>query len=115
MSRVIAEASVFHAIADPTRRAILDLLRDGEQAVSSLLESFRFTQSALSQHLAVLRNAGLVLVRKAGRQRFYRLRARPLREVSEWVAYYDKFWNERLDNLGKYLEKAHGPRRRQGS
>lgn len=110
MSRIVADASVFHAIADPTRRAILDLLRDGELAVSALLESFRFTQSALSQHLGVLRNAGLVLVRKAGRQRFYRLRAKPLKEVSSWVAYYDKFWTERLDNLGKYLEKEHGPR-----
>lgn len=108
MSRAVADASVFHAIADPTRRAVLDLLRDGEQAVSALLASFRFTQSALSQHLAILRDAGLVLVRKEGRQRFYRLRAKPLREVSDWVAYYDQFWTHRLDKLGQYLEKKHG-------
>lgn len=108
MARVTATINVFDAIADPTRRAILDLLRDGERGVSALLESFRVTQSAISQHLAVLRNAGLVLVRKEGRQRLYRIEPSALKQVADWVAYYDKFWDERIDNLGRFLEKRHG-------
>ena len=103
--------SPFDAIADPSRRAILDLLREGERCVSALLESFTFSQPALSQHLAVLRRARLVVVRKAGRQRLYRLNAAPLQAVHDWVEYYDRFWDQRLDQLGAHLEKSHGPPR----
>jgi DNA-binding transcriptional ArsR family regulator len=99
-----ADATVFHAIADPTRRAILDLLREGERSVSTLLTGFRMSQPALSQHLAVLRRAGLVTNRRDGRRRLYRLRAEPLREVVDWVAVFEEFWSERMDNLGRYLE-----------
>lgn len=105
MSRAAADASVFHAIADPTRRAILDLLRDGERAASDLLTPFRISQPALSQHLAVLRRAGLVRPRKSGRRRLYSVEPAPLREVADWIALYDKFWTDRLDNLGRYLDR----------
>jgi DNA-binding transcriptional ArsR family regulator len=105
MSRPPADSSVFHAIADPTRRGILDALRDGELAVSDLQKPFPISQPALSQHLAVLRRARLVLQRKEGRKRLYRVNAAPLREVSDWIGMYDKFWTEKLDNLGKYLER----------
>lgn len=105
MSRAAADASVFHAIADPTRRAILDALRDGERAVSDLLKPFRMTQSALSQHLAVLRRARLVQHRKEGRKRLYSVNAAPLQEVSDWIAEYDRFWTAKLDNLGSYLDR----------
>jgi DNA-binding transcriptional ArsR family regulator len=108
MSRAAADASVFHAIADPTRRAILDALRNGEQAVSELLRPFQMTQSALSQHLAVLLRARLVKQRKEGRKRLYSVNAAPLLEVSDWVAEYDKFWTQKLDNLGMYLERQRG-------
>ncbi|MEX2219818.1 MAG: metalloregulator ArsR/SmtB family transcription factor [Phycisphaerales bacterium] len=112
MSRIPADASVFHAIADPTRRAILDLLREGEKTVSAMLDAvakaFRITQSGFSQHLAVLRRAGLVLVEKRGRMRVYSLRADPLNEVSQWIGAYDRFWTDRLDKLGTYLDRRHG-------
>ncbi len=109
MARAPADATVFQAIADPTRRAILDRLRAREQSVGRLVESFRISQSACSQHLAVLRRAGLVTSRKEGRLRFYRLRPQPLQTVSEWLALYHQFWEERLDALGNYLRgKRHG-------
>ncbi len=105
MHRAAADSSVFHAIADPTRRAVLELLRDGELAVSALQGSIRTSQSALSQHLAVLRRAGLVRHRKLGRLRLYRVEPAPLREVADWIALYDRFWTQKLDHLGRYLER----------
>ncbi|MCA9292523.1 MAG: winged helix-turn-helix transcriptional regulator [Phycisphaerales bacterium] len=113
MARLAADASVFAAVADPTRRAILELLRDGEQTVSALLEgvhkrAIKATQSAFSQHLAVLRGAGLVRHRKEGRLRFYRVEPAPLEELSMWIHTFDKFWEEKLDNLGRYLDDTHG-------
>lgn len=120
MARVAASSNVFAAVADPTRRAILELLRDGELTVSALLEGVRAramkaTQSAFSQHLAVLRNAGLVRDRKVGRQRLYRVEAKPLEEVSAWIRYFDRFWEEKLDNLGRYLEREHGEHGKEGA
>ncbi len=105
MSRPAASADIFQAIADPTRRALLDRLRDGEQAVKQLAEPFEMSMPAISQHLQVLCEAGLVQVRKVGRQRLYRLNPEPLKEVSEWVNPYEQFWQEKLDALGKYLEE----------
>lgn len=96
--------TVFYAVADPTRRAILDLLMEGEKPVKALLAGIRATQSALSQHLAVLFRAGLVSVRAQGRLRIYAIQAQPLVEVAEWVEQYRKFWNQRLDSLGTYLD-----------
>jgi DNA-binding transcriptional ArsR family regulator len=111
MSRSAADASVFNAIADPTRRGILRLLLDGEWAVSDLLKSLRTSQSALSQHLAVLRRARLVRCRKDGRLRLYRVEPAPLREVVDWVAHFDRFWTDRLDRLGRFLDASAGRRR----
>lgn len=113
-----ADSSVFYAVADPTRRAILDLLRDRMQSAEStrtvlhMLDRLaaRFvdlTQSAFSQHLAVLRRAGLVTVEKRGRLRVYSLQARPLEEIADWVTAYDAFWSEKLDHLRNYLD-SHG-------
>ena len=90
MGRIAADASVFHAIADPTRRAILDLLREGERTVSEMMDVLlrgarKVTQSAFSQHLAVLRSAGLVAAEKKGRHRVYSFRAAPLTEVADWI------------------------------
>jgi len=97
--------AVFRAVADPSRRAILDLLAEGEQAVSQLLEHFSFSQPALSKHLRILREAGLVIARAAHRQRLYRLQADGLRSVADWVAHYEQFWNHRLDALGEVLDE----------
>ena len=105
MSRRLASHDVFLAIADPTRRGILDLLGAGEQPVGYLAQQFDVTLSAISQHIRVLREVGLVAVRRVGRERRYRLNAEPLKEVSDWVQHYARFWQGRLDALGEHLEE----------
>jgi DNA-binding transcriptional ArsR family regulator len=76
---------VYQALADPTRRRILELARDRERSVAEIIGAFRVTQSAISQHLRVLRDAGLVRVRIAGRQHLYRTESAPLRRLAEWA------------------------------
>ncbi|MEO1374659.1 MAG: metalloregulator ArsR/SmtB family transcription factor [Cyanobacteria bacterium J06635_10] len=105
MSRQSASADVFQVIADPTRRAILDLLRTGEQPVKQLAEPFAMSLPAISQHLQILCEAGLVEMRKSGRQRLYKLKPEPLKQVSNWVANYEQFWQKKLDALRDYLEE----------
>ena len=101
-----AGSPVFSAVADPTRREILHLLSGRERSVSELCEGFAISQPAISQHLRVLREAELVSVRSEGRQRFYRLEARGLREVFDWAAHYQRFWSQKLDTLGEVLAAA---------
>lgn len=100
-----ASSSVYQAIADPTRRAILDLLREGEQPVNALCQQFGISQPAISQHLRVLWVAGLVSERRVGRQRLYKLEAVALKDVADWIGEYERFWQEKLSALGAYLEK----------
>ena len=97
--------AVFRAVADPSRRRILDLLAESERAVSELLAHFTFSQPALSKHLKQLCDAGLVEVTAEGRTRRYALRADGLQSVSQWVAAYERFWTERLDALGSVLDE----------
>lgn len=109
MARVESDSSVFFAIADPTRRAILDRLREGEGGAMRLFAEVArrgMTQSAFSQHLAVLRRAGLVASRKSGRHRIYSLNPAPLAEVYDWAKHYDRFWTDRLERLGEFLGKG---------
>lgn len=108
--RPIQTNDVFHAIAHPARRAILVRLKEGERSASELAEPFRMTFPAISQHLRVLKDAQLVAVRRDGRQRFYRLQPRPLREVATWTDEFAAFFSQRLDDLGEYLDRKH-PRR----
>lgn len=98
-----AAVDVWSALADPTRRRLLDRLSGGERPVKTLADDFDVTLSAVSQHLRVLRQVGLVEERRAGRERWYRVNARPLRQVARWVARYERFWNERLDALSRHL------------
>ena len=97
---------VFHAIADPTRRAILDRLRAGPSPVNRLAADFRQSRPAISRHLRVLRRARLVAERRAGRQRLYRLDPKPLRDVAGWLEGYRDFWLHSLTNLKRYLEES---------
>ena len=106
MSRACANTDVFSAIADPTRRNILALLKQGERPVQSLAGEFAVTLSAISQHMRVLRAVGLVTVRRNGRERVYRLNPEPLRPVAEWAAQYEPFWQEKLAALGTHLEET---------
>jgi DNA-binding transcriptional ArsR family regulator len=97
---------VFAAIGDPTRRRVLDLLAAGELPVSEIAAPFAMSRPAISQHLCILRRVGVVTVRKKGRERIYRLRAKPLRQVYDWVGHYERFWNEKLVALGEYLDES---------
>jgi DNA-binding transcriptional ArsR family regulator len=100
------KADVYAAIADPTRRALLvRLAEEGEKKVSELVEPFSISQPAVSKHLRILRDAGLVRSRKAGRLRLYAIEAHKLRQVYDWVAKFEKYWDEKLDRLGDYLDK----------
>ncbi len=92
------------AIASGTRRALLELLKGGEQSVSALTLALAVSQPAVSQHLTALREAGLVGERREGRFRYYHLEAAPLAEVLAWVKTYEAFWNDRLDGLGRTLD-----------
>ncbi|MFH7026528.1 MAG: metalloregulator ArsR/SmtB family transcription factor [Heteroscytonema crispum UTEX LB 1556] len=105
MSRPVASADIFQAIADPTRRALLDRLSTGEQPVKQLAEPFAMSLPAISQHLRILCEAGLVQMRSSGRQRLYRLNPEPLKQVSDWIAHYEHFWQQKLEALGNYLEE----------
>lgn len=106
MPGYLEQTDVFSAISAPTRRAILSRLAQREMPMLELAESFDMTLSAVSQHLGVLRGAGLVSIRKAGKQRIYRLNAEPLKEVSAWVQTYEKFWTDKLAALGEYLKEG---------
>ncbi len=96
--------TAFAALADPSRRHILDLLRDRERPVGELVGHLRISQPGVSRHLRILRTAGLVDVRAEGRHRVYTLRAAPLADVDAWLAPYRRHWTERLDALEKHLE-----------
>jgi DNA-binding transcriptional ArsR family regulator len=108
-SRSRRRDAVFRALADPTRRAMLDRLRLGERSVSELALPFDISQPAVSQHLMVLSSAGLVRSRRSGRQRVYRLHAAPLRDMFVWLERYEQFWRRKLDALGVYLDEEKEP------
>jgi DNA-binding transcriptional ArsR family regulator len=97
--------TAYPALAEPSRRQILDLLRDGERSVSELVEHVGLSQPGVSKHLKVLREAGLVQVRPEGKIRWYGLRAGPLAEVAEWLEPYRAHWSGRLDALERHLEE----------
>ncbi len=101
------KAEVFRSLTDSTRRKLLDLLREGEKPVMELAVHFKMSLPAVSQHLRQLREAGLVLERRHGRQRIYRLEATPLREVADWLSHFEDFWRTRLVRLRDHLDAAH--------
>jgi DNA-binding transcriptional ArsR family regulator len=96
---------VFAAIGDSTRRRLLDLLAKGEMAAGQIAVPFAISRPAVSQHLRILRNAGLVSVRREGREQIYSLRATPIREVYDWAEHYQRFWPDRLSAIGKHLDQ----------
>ncbi|HXE33091.1 MAG TPA: metalloregulator ArsR/SmtB family transcription factor [Verrucomicrobiae bacterium] len=106
--------ATFFALADPTRRAILAHLMSGEASVTELAEPFEMSMAAISKHLKVLENAGLITRARAAQWRPCRIKAAPLKEVADWVETYRMAWEKRLDRLHDYLtevqakEKKHG-------
>jgi DNA-binding transcriptional ArsR family regulator len=105
MGRIAANTDVFRAIADPTRRAILDRLRGGRVAVNALAAEFEQSRPAISKHLKVLREARLVHETRVGRERLYQLDPAPLQRISGWIEGYRAFWVTSLGNLKRHLEE----------
>lgn len=97
--------AVFRAIADPTRREILGLLRGGHQTVGQIAGNFRMSRPAVSKHLRLLRSAGLIVVRREGTSRHCGLNAKPLAAVNDWLQDYRAFWRDTLQSLKHYVEE----------
>lgn len=101
--------ALFEILAEPNRRRVLDLLRERERTVGELVDALGMSQPAVSKHLRVLRDAGLVEARVDGQRRIYRLRAEPLAEVDAWLEPYRKFWRGRLAALERHLASDGDP------
>jgi DNA-binding transcriptional ArsR family regulator len=97
--------TTFDVLAEPSRREILDLLRERDRSVGDLVERLSMSQPGVSKHLRVLRDAGLVVVRPDAQRRWYRLRAEPLAEIDAWLGPYRRFWSGRLDALERQLDE----------
>jgi DNA-binding transcriptional ArsR family regulator len=97
--------AVFRAIADPTRREILRLLRGGQLTVGEIAGNFQTSRPAISKHLRLLRSAGLVMTQRDGTARICDLNAKPLRAVNDWLRDYEAFWGETMHNLKSYVEE----------
>lgn len=97
--------TAFEILAEPNRRQILDLLRTRERLVGELVEQLALSQPGVSKHLRMLREAGLVNVRRDAQRRWYGLCPEPLAEVDAWLAPYRAFWSDRLDALERHLEE----------
>lgn len=95
--------TIFFALADPTRRAILERLRYGEASGTELAQPFSISVPAISKHLRVLEHAALILHRKEGRTHWFRLAAGPMREAAAWLEHYQQFWEAQFDSLDTYL------------
>jgi DNA-binding transcriptional ArsR family regulator len=104
MRAAAVEDRVFQALADPSRRAIFESLTHGETAVKNLTARFDISQPAVSQHLATLRDAGLVSGRREGRCVYYRVEPRGMKPLVDWIAHYRSFWTEHVDRLEQLLE-----------
>ena len=97
--------TAFDVLAEPNRRAILDLLREGERAVGDLVDRLEVSQPAVSKHLRVLRDAGLVEARTDAQRRLYRIRPEPLEALDDWLEPYRQFWGTHLDQLETHLDR----------
>jgi DNA-binding transcriptional ArsR family regulator len=102
----LVDVSLFDVIAEPNRRRILDLLLERERPVGDLVAALSVGQPAVSKHLRVLRDAGLVESRTSAQQRVYRVRAEPLRSIDNWLAPYREQWSDRLDDLERHLDSV---------
>jgi DNA-binding transcriptional ArsR family regulator len=103
VARASTTSDVFNAIAEAGRREILDMLMTGEKAVGAIVNDLSMSQPQVSKHLRVLSEVGLVRCRAEGRRRLYRLEPARLRPLQEWLAKYERAWNDRLDRLDDYL------------
>jgi DNA-binding transcriptional ArsR family regulator len=102
-----SEEATFNALADPTRRAVLALLRHGSQPAGRIAAAFPVSRPAISRHLRMLRRAHLVREQRSGRHRLYQLNPEPLKAVDSWLGQYRSFWQMNLASLKSFLEKEH--------
>jgi DNA-binding transcriptional ArsR family regulator len=100
------DPEVFGAISHPARRRMLDLLVDGDRAVNAIAENFEMSRPAVSQHLRILLDAGLVTEQRHGRERRYRLAPERLEPVRDWLSHYERFWDKHLQRLQQHLQKG---------
>ena len=100
---------VFQLLADPSRRHLLEALREGERSVTDLVDRTRMSQPSVSKQLRILRESGVVSLRTAGRHHLYSIRGRALREASEWLSYYEQFWDEGLNRMDAVLRREPRP------
>lgn len=107
-------SSTFAIIAEPNRRAILSLLASSELSVGDIEERLRMTQTSVSKHLRILREAGFVESRIDAQRRLYRIRAEPLREVDAWLTPFRRYWSAQVDALERHLDRLHPVPRRKG-
>jgi DNA-binding transcriptional ArsR family regulator len=105
MPRAMATTDAFTAVAEPRRREILDVLAGGERPVNDLVRLLGLAQPQVSKHLRVLREVGAVDVRRAGRERVYRLNGRAIKPIHDWAKRYERLWSERFDRLDAVLDE----------
>jgi DNA-binding transcriptional ArsR family regulator len=106
MCYIFGVETTFEALADPIRRRVVELLADGERSAGEIAAAFPVSRPAVSRHLRVLRNAGIVQARKDSRRRVYALDPAPLAELDAWIRKYAGFWPDRLDRLDEHLQRA---------
>lgn len=109
---VLSVADVFRILAEPSRRSILEALREGELPVKELVSRTRMSQPAVSKQLRILKDSGLVSLRVTGRDHLYSVQGRSLREASEWLSYYEHFWREGLGRMDEALQREGRTRKR---
>ncbi|MBC7850205.1 MAG: winged helix-turn-helix transcriptional regulator [Chitinophagaceae bacterium] len=105
-----ARRDVFQAIADPTRRQIIQLLTSGPRHLNAVADHFDISRPAVSKHIRILTECGLMEIRQSGRERICHVQLKSLKEVAEWTERYKAFWNTKLDALGTFLEKEAKPK-----
>lgn len=105
MARAATTTDAFNAVAEPRRRAILEVLASGERPVNDLVSALALAQPQVSKHLRVLREVGLVEVRSDGRRRMYRVNGRSLKPIHDWVRTFEKTWTQRFERLDTVLEE----------
>jgi DNA-binding transcriptional ArsR family regulator len=101
---------VYQAIADPNRRAIINLLAHQRLTLNAVAENFNVSRPAISKHVKILTECGLVIMTKEGRERYCQVNFKPLGEVLHWMKQYEQFWNNKLDALGAFLEAETKPK-----
>jgi DNA-binding transcriptional ArsR family regulator len=102
---IAARRDVFQAIADPTRRQIINLIAHKSMNLNAIADKFKISRPAISQHIKILTECGMVVIRQEGRERYCDAKLETLSEVSNWVDQYRQFWNQKFNSLDKYLHK----------